>query len=360
MANKKTDKRIVLTGGGTTGHVSVNLALIPLLKREGWDIYYMGSKNGIEKDLISPIEGVKYVSIPTGKLRRYFDFENVKDIFKVIGGIIQSIFKIAKIKPNVVFSKGGFVSVPVLTGAYFNRIPSITHESDLTPGLANRLVQPFVKTVFTNFPDTVKYIKSGKGKFLGPVIRESLLNGDRLRAKSALAIANNKPTILVMGGSLGAKNLNNIVRANLDELLKSYNVIHSCGKDGMDKSIEKDGYYQFEYINEDLRDILALSDIVVSRAGANAIFEFLYYKKPMLLIPLPTNQSRGDQIDNAKSFEKNGYAIMREEEKLDSDSLLSSINDIYNNRQFFIDNMSKVNFDDTVSKIYQEILRVKK
>ncbi|MDO5026536.1 MAG: undecaprenyldiphospho-muramoylpentapeptide beta-N-acetylglucosaminyltransferase [Tissierellia bacterium] len=354
MRNKKIDKRIILTGGGTTGHVAVNLALIPRLLDQGYEIYYMGSKKGIEKDLIKPLENVKYVAISTGKLRRYFSWENFKDIFRVLWGILQSIYFIFKINPNVIFSKGGFVSVPVLIGGWVNRKAQIAHESDLTPGLANKLVQPFIKTIFTTFPDTEKYIKSGKAKFLGPVIRQDLLDGDKQRLKEKLKIEDDKKILLLMGGSLGAQALNKLLRENLDQLLQDFNIIHSCGKGGLDPSIDKKGYYQFEYINEGLNDVLAASDLVITRAGANAIFEFLYYKIPMLLIPFEYG-SRGDQIDNAKSFTDMGFSLMRMESKLDKKSFFEAIYQVDSKRDDMKKKMSNYSFDDSIGKILKEI-----
>lgn len=359
MRNKKIDKRILLTGGGTTGHVAVNLALIPKLLDQGYEIYYMGSKKGIENELIKPLDKVKYISISTGKLRRYFSWENFKDVFKVLWGIIQATYFIFKINPNVVFSKGGFVSVPVLIGGWINGKPQIAHESDLTPGLANKIVQPFIKTIFTTFPDTEKYIKSGKAKFLGPVIREELLNGDGDRLRKKLNIENDKKILLVMGGSLGAQAINKMLRDQMDDLLKDFNIIHSCGKGGIDPSINKEGYFQFEYINEGLNDVLAASDLVITRAGANAIFEFLYYKIPMLLIPFEYG-SRGDQIDNAKSFTKLGYSIMRMESKLNEKDFLEAIYELNSKRQEMKENMAKFSFNDTVGVIVNEINSLKK
>lgn len=351
---------IVLTGGGTTGHVSVNLALIPLLKDKGWEIHYIGSKKGIEKNLISEIDYVHYHEISTGKLRRYFSYENLKDIFKVILGTIQATYKIFKIRPNVTFSKGGYVSVPVLVGSWLNRVPSITHESDLTPGLANKLVQPFVKTIFTTFEETEKYIKDGKGTFLGPVIRDSLKNGNAELARQFLKIKSDKPVLLVMGGSLGASFINKTIVENLDILLQKFEIVHSTGEDWFNPSIQREGYHQFKYINAELKDIFALADLVVSRSGANAIFEFLYYRIPMILIPLPTTQSRGDQIDNAKNFERNGYGIMIEEKNANQEVLLDVIEKVFKNKEFYIKNMEKFEFNDTIKIIYDKLIEIKR
>ena len=356
----KDKKKILLTGGGTTGHVSVNLALIPMLKEEGWDIYYMGSKNGIERELVEEFDYVNYLAISTGKLRRYFDWENFKDFFRVIAGVFQASHKIRKVKPDIIFSKGGFVSVPPIIGGFFNRVPALSHESDLTPGLANKLSQPFVKKIFTTFEDTTDYIKDDKGYFLGPVIRESLKNGDRKKAKEFLGLKNDKENILVMGGSLGARQLNANVREVLDDLLEDYNVIHAVGKGGLDSDLEREGYYQMEYINEELKDILALADMVVSRAGSNAIFEFLYYKIPMLLIPLPLSQSRGDQLDNAKSFQDKGYAKVLDEDDMTREEFLKSIREMSENKAYYEDNMKDVDFDNTIGIIYDQLEKYRK
>lgn len=350
--------KIVLTGGGTTGHVSVNLALIPKLLQDGWDVHYIGSKKGIERDLIQDIQGVTYHSIATGKLRRYLSLENIKDFFKVILGTIQATFKVFTIKPNVAFSKGGFVSVPVLVATWINRVPALTHESDLTPGLANKLVQPFVKTVFTTFEDTSKYIRDGKGTFLGPVIREDLKGGDRQKAIEYLGIKNDKPVLLSMGGSLGSKYINDTIRENLDNLLENFNIIHATGKGNIDPSIAREGYYQFEYIKGELKDILALADLVITRSGSNAIFEFLYYKIPMILIPLKQG-SRGDQIDNAKNFEKHGYAVLVDEDS-EKQTLLNAIDYVNSNSGKIKSQMNTFLFSDTVQVIYDTINKIKK
>lgn len=359
MRNKKVDKRIVLTGGGTTGHVSVNLALIPRLLDRGYEIYYMGSKKGIERDLITAFNQVKYVPISTGKLRRYFSWENFKDVLRVSWGSLQAIWQVFKIRPNIAFSKGGFVSVPVLIGTKINGVPAITHESDLSPGLANKLVQPLVKEIFTTFPETERYIKSGKGTYLGPVIRDELKKGNGERARLSLGL-DHKPVILVMGGSLGARKINEVIRQAIPELKDKFNIIHACGKNNLDHSIKDDSYIQFEYISKGLNDILALSDIVISRSGSNAIFEFLYYKIPMLLVPYSLRASRGDQIENAESFKKKGYGEVLDEDNLDKADLIDMINKMMDNRSSYIEKMSQVNFEDSVATILDKIEKYKK
>lgn len=364
MAGKnKKESRIVLTGGGTTGHVAVNLALIPELKKENYQIDYLGSKNGIEKELISAIPGVTYHSISTGKFRRgkslNIFIKNLGDIFRIISGIFQSIYKIGRLKPQIVFSKGGFVSVPVILGAWINRIPSLTHESDLTPGLANRLVQPFVKKVFTTFPETTNYIRKDKGQFLGPIVRDSLKNGDKKRFIRDYKLSPDKPILLVMGGSQGAHAINNYVRQNLDSLLEYFQVIHQTGKGGLDQSKQGTAYLQFEYINDGLNDLLAAADMVVTRSGSNAIFEFLYYQLPMFLIPYEIG-SRGDQIDNARSFEKEGFAKTILESKLNNELFLDGVLSVYKQRDEMKARMSQFKFDNTLNQLIEAIEQFKK
>jgi len=332
------DKRIVLTGGGTTGHVAVNLALIPKLIDQGWSIYYIGSNDGIEQELISKVDHVRYFAVSTGKLRRYFDWNNLKDPFKVLKGVFQAYRILKKMKPNVVFSKGGFVSVPVVLAARLAGVPSIIHESDLTPGLANKIAMPFAKKICVTFPETLDLIDKNKGQHVGAVVREALFHGDREKGLAFCGFDIHKPVLLIMGGSSGARNINDAVRRNLDVLLTEFQVVHLCGKGNVVPSLDNPGYRQYEYINEELPDLLKMATLVISRAGSNAIFEFLALQKPMILIPLPKSQSRGDQIDNAKSFEKAGFAKVLYEEQLDS-NLLKSIKELYRHRFEYIDRM---------------------
>ena len=333
-------KKIVLTGGGTAGHVTPNIALIPYLKEAGYDIYYIGSKGGMEEELIKKCN-IPYYGISSGKLRRYFDKKNFSDIFKVLKGIMQAKHIIRKIKPDVVFSKGGFVAVPVVVGAAMNKVSVVCHESDITPGLANKLAMPFAKAVCTTFPEAVKHIKDGKGIYTGTPIRDILFKGDRDKGLKLCSFSGNKPVMLIMGGSQGSVKVNTSIRELLGKLLPKYDIIHLCGKGNKDESLEgKEGYKQFEYISDELPDIFAMADFVVSRAGSNAICEFLALHKPMLLIPLGKNASRGDQILNAKSFEKQGFAEVIDEEKMTKGSLFDAINKVYDNRETYINNMA--------------------
>lgn len=320
-----SEKSILFTGGGTAGHVIVNLALIPYFQKEGWKIDYIGSKKGIERDLIEGMEGVTYHNISTGKLRRYMSVENLKDPFKVLKGTFDAWNIIRKTRPNVIFSKGGFVSVPVVFAAKLRRVPTLIHESDLTPGLANKLAMPFAKKVLTTFPETVQYVPEKKAEHVGAVIRESLFQGDREKGWKLVSGCEEKPVLLIMGGSIGSKRINEVIRENLNELLNDFTIIHICGSNNVDETKKQSGYTQFEYVQDELKDLFAITDLVVSRAGANAIFEFLALDFPMLLIPLSLAASRGDQIDNAKSFLKQGYAHMLEEEQLTSKRFMEEV-----------------------------------
>ncbi|MCL2527702.1 MAG: undecaprenyldiphospho-muramoylpentapeptide beta-N-acetylglucosaminyltransferase, partial [Defluviitaleaceae bacterium] len=301
-------KKIILTGGGTAGHVTPNLALLPLLKAEGYEIHYIGSKDGLEKELVEAT-GIPYYGISAGKLRRYMDVKNITDIFRVIRGFGNAYSILKQIKPDIVFSKGGFVTVPVLTAARVLRIKSVSHESDLTPGLANRLSQPFTSKICVSFPETLAHLPVHKGVLTGTPIRKELLAGDRIKGLQLCQWSDGgKPVILVTGGSQGAAAINSGIREILPQLISHYRIIHLCGK-GNTTGTNIPGYLEFEYVKEGLEDLYALADIVVSRAGANTLFELLAMKKPNLLIPLPLESSRGDQILNAESFVLQGFSM---------------------------------------------------
>lgn len=344
-------KRIVLTGGGTAGHVMVNLAIIPTLQVEGWKIDYIGSKFGIEKDLIENQTNVTYHSISTGKLRRYLSIENFKDPFKVLKGIAQAYRILGKQKPHVVFSKGGFVSVPVLVAARMRGIPAVIHESDITPGLANKLAMPFAKRILTTFPETNQSISNHKATWIGAVVRPELFHGNKQNGLSFAKLSGKKPVLLIMGGSGGAKRINEAVRTELGRLIEQFEIVHICGKDNLDPTIQEQGYTQFEYIGDELPDLLAATDFVLSRAGANSIFEFLALNKPMLLIPLSRQASRGDQILNAASFQKQGYAHVLEEEQLTNDSLVQALLELQENEDKLKHNMQNYHSTEAKTKV---------
>ena len=344
-------KKIILTGGGTAGHVTPNIALLPRLREAGFDITYIGSYNGIEKQLLKE-QKVPYYGISSGKLRRYFDIKNFSDPLKVIKGFGQSIRLMRKLKPDIVFSKGGFVSVPVILAAKFCHIPSIIHESDLTPGLANKLAIPNAAKVCCNFPETLKYLPEDKAVLTGPPIRKELLSGNKENARKLCNFTKEKPVLFIVGGSSGSKFINDTIRGLLPELLKSYQIIHMCGKGNIEESLNRTvGYKQFEYIGSELNDIFSLADLVISRAGANSICELLALHKPNILIPLSASASRGDQILNAQSFEKQGFSVVIEEEIITPDKLLNMIHETYKNRERYIHAMKQSNSINSVDKI---------
>ena len=344
-------KKIVLTGGGTAGHCTPNLALIPYLRDAGYEIAYIGSIGGIEKKLVADYD-IPYVPIETGKLRRYFDPKNFSDPFRVIRGYQEAHKFLKEFAPNIVFSKGGYVGVPVVHAAHSLHIPCIIHESDMTPGLANKLCVPFSTKVCCNFPETMEGLPDSKAVLTGTPIRDELFQGERKRGLALCGFDESKPVLMVIGGSLGASSVNKTVRDNLDALLQKFQIVHLCGKDKMDNLLlTRPGYRQFEYVKEDLKDLYAMADIVLSRAGANAICEIKALNKPNLLIPLSAKASRGDQILNARSFQRQGFSMVLEEEEITEKSLLNAIRELYHNRQSYIDAMSGSNTIDSIEKI---------
>ncbi|WP_343210198.1 undecaprenyldiphospho-muramoylpentapeptide beta-N-acetylglucosaminyltransferase [Anaerolentibacter hominis] len=344
-------KRIVLTGGGTAGHVTPNIALLPKLKEEGYDVHYIGSYDGIEKKLIEDL-GIPYYGISSGKLRRYFDPKNFSDPFKVLKGCSQANTLLKKLRPDIVFSKGGFVAVPVVLAAKRRKIPAIIHESDMTPGLANRLCIPWATKICANFPETLNNLPGDKAVLTGSPIRKELYAGNKISGLDYCHFTSSKPVLMVIGGSLGAASVNDAVRKVLPELLRDFQVIHLCGKDKLDPVLEgTPGYVQFEYIKKELADLFAASDIVISRAGANAICELLALRKPNILIPLPAAASRGDQILNARSFERQGFSYVLEEEKMSNETLMEAVTTVYSNLNSYIQAMELSGQSNAIEKI---------
>ncbi|KKI93062.1 UDP-diphospho-muramoylpentapeptide beta-N- acetylglucosaminyltransferase [Bacillus sp. SA1-12] len=350
-------KTIVFTGGGSAGHVTPNIAIIEEIKRNNiLDIYYIGSKKGIEKELIKKIN-IPYFSISSGKLRRYLDFENIVDIFRVLKGCSEARKILKKLKPDLIFSKGGFVSVPVIVAAKSLSIPIFIHESDMTPGLANKISQRFAAKIFTSFEETKKFFPENKTKAIGSPIRKEIFYGSADKGRSFLGFDDRRPILTIMGGSLGAKKINKAVRASLNQLTDRYQIVHLCGKNNIDDSLfAVSGYKQFEYVHGELADILAATHLVITRGGSNSIFEFLALKIPMLIIPLSLQQSRGDQILNAKSFEEKGYSLTLKEENLTSESLLNSLDLIEKKRKEVRMNMEHSSIGDALSILVNEIL----
>lgn len=353
-------KRIILTGGGTAGHVTPNIALIPALKRQGYEIYYIGSYEGMEKSLIEE-QGIPYYGISSGKLRRYKSIKNLSDPFRVVKGYFEAKKLMKQLKPDIVFSKGGFVTVPVVLAAKGKNIPAIIHESDMTPGLANRICIPRATKVCANFTETIDKLPAQKAILTGTPIRQELFSGNRIKGAQFCGFSLNKPILMVTGGSLGALKVNQGIRSILPKLLEHFQVVHLCGNGKLDESLlNTKGYVQFEYVKEEMADLFAAADLVISRAGANTIFELLALKKPNLLIPLSAASSRGDQILNANSFEKQGYSKVLKEEDMNETSLYEAIMDLYENRQAYIEVMgsSKLNNSiDTIVSLINQVAR---
>jgi UDP-N-acetylglucosamine--N-acetylmuramyl-(pentapeptide) pyrophosphoryl-undecaprenol N-acetylglucosamine transferase len=317
-------KRIVLTGGGTAGHVMPNLALLPQLRAAGFDVVYIGSA-GVEKGLVTAAH-VPFYEISTGKLRRYFSVQNVLDVGRIIAGFFQALILMMRLRPHAVFSKGGFVAVPVTLAAWCFGVPVVTHESDYSPGLANKIITPFSRKILYTFPETAKFLPKERSEMVGTPVRQDLFSGDAERGRQLCGFGPQKPILLVMGGSQGAQRINEALRSILPELTQNFNVVHITGK-GKSIGYSAPGYVGFEFVGEELKDVFAATDIVVTRAGANSIFEILALKKPMLLIPLEVG-SRGDQVLNAKSFAAKGWALTLSESKMTGELLAESIKNL--------------------------------
>lgn len=322
-------KKIVLTGGGTLGHVTPHLSLIPHLLQAGYEIHYIGTEKGMEAEKIRSVSGVTYHAVQSGKLRRYFSWQNFIDPFKVIAGAFQSAHLMGKIKPDVVFSKGGFVAVPVVFGAWLHRVPVVCHESDLTPGLANRLCAPFARKIATTFPECAQAL-GPKAEMTGTPLRPELFQGSRARGLSLLGFDGSRPILLMMGGSSGAQAVNKALREALPRLTDQFDVAHICGKGNLDEGLQgMSGYRQLEFLDAELPDALACADLVLSRAGSNALCEFQALCKPMLLVPYPKGASRGDQILNAQSLQKRGLARVLLQEDMTADTLVKALDETW-------------------------------
>lgn len=347
---------VVLTGGGTAGHVTPNLALIPELQKRGIAVEYIGTQKGMERGLIEET-GVPYHVISAGKLRRYLDKENLTDMAKIVKGTLEARRILKKVRPGVVFSKGGFVSCPVVWAAKSLKIPVIIHESDMTPGLANRLSQKSAKKIAYTFPETEKYLPADKRVLTGLPIRTSLLSGSGEEGRKICGFHSEKPVLLVMGGSQGAGVLNDVIRRNLKTLLEKYQICHLCGKGNVKEELQEDGYYQCEYASDELPHLMQMSDLFLSRAGATAIHEMLFVGRPMVLVPLSKAASRGDQILNADSFQKRGFAEVIPEEELTDERLIKTLDKTFENRLEMEQNIKKAEGVNGLSEVLSLILK---
>ena len=349
--------RIVLTGGGTAGHVMPHLALLPKLREAGWDVHYVGS-SGIERDLIHPT-GIPFHSILVGKLRRYLSVQNLFDVLKVFLGTLQAFILLLRLRPDVVFSKGGFVSVPVAVGARLLGIPVVTHESDVTPGLANRIIEKFATRILYSFPETSRYVPATISRLVGSPVRQELLEGNRDKGLSFCGFSGEmRPVLLVMGGSQGAQRINEALLADLPALLHHWRVIHLAGK-GKLLDFKHPNYRAFEFLKHEMPDVLAAADVVVSRAGANSIFELLALRKPMLLIPLKSG-SRGDQLDNAESFARNGWARILVEASLAPGVLEREVQQLFREGSHLIEAQSSFSGGRDSQAVFHELEAVVK
>ncbi len=346
-------KRIVFTGGGTAGHVTPNIALIRALLDEGWEVHYIGTRNGMERELIGELPEVTYHCISSGKLRRYFSWQNFLDPFRVLRGIGQSRMILRRVRPDVIFSKGGFVSVPVVIAA--GRIPVVAHESDYSPGLSNRIASHFTDHVCVSFEDTLKDLKKHNGTYTGTPIRSELYHGSPERARAFTGLTSGKPVLLCMGGSLGAQRLNELLREALPSLLPVFDVIHLCGHGKTDPGLDAEGYVQYEFIEKELPDLFALSDVVLSRAGANSVFELLALHKPSVLVPLTLHSTRGDQLLNAEYFKRKGFAEILDQNTATKEDLSEAVLRVYAHRETYISAMRAERQSDGTGPILQII-----
>ncbi len=349
-------RRILFTGGGTAGHVTPNVALIERFRDEGWDAIYIGSADGIERSIVADT-GIPFYAVATGKLRRYFSWRNFTDPFRIAFGLLQAVWLCLRLSPDVVFSKGGFVAVPVVVAAWLCRIPVIAHESDTTPGLATRLSVPFARQICVNFESTLACLPAGKGIVTGSPVRRALLEGNAERGRAALGLSDDKPVLLVVGGSLGARAINDAVRGALEDLCKTFEVVHIVGSGNMDDDADRPGYYQHEFIRDAFGDVLAAADLAISRAGANAIYELLVTRTPHVLVPLPRAASRGDQIENAEAFRALGMSRLVYQEDLSPETLLVAVQEAWAGREALHDALGGFDVPDTVDMIYALVER---
>ncbi len=341
---------LLLTGGGTAGHCTPNLAIIPYAEKFFDKIYYIGSEHGIEKNIIESA-GIPYFSVPCAKLNRSLTLKNLSIPFKVLSGIHEAGKIIDKLNPDVVFSKGGYVSVPTVIAAHRRKIPVIAHESDYTVGLANKITSRYCKKVLTSFPHTAEELKNGQ--YVGSPLRKELFSTKKEEALKKFGFSGEKPIILITGGSQGAQAINQAVSEAIPELLPKFDIIHICGKNNSN-GIKKKGYYQAEYLN-DIENAFAAADVCVTRAGSNTLFELMSLKKPCVLIPLPKGVSRGDQILNARYFQKLGLSFLLTQDTLTTDSLIFAITSTYANRYNILRNFAKHPITDASSKIAEII-----
>ena len=353
MGNLKNYRSIVLTGGGTAGHVMPNLALVDKLKKHFNKIYYLGTREGIEYQLVKNRADIEFIEIPAVKFRRTVSLSNFSIPFKLFNSIKKAKSILKKIQPSIIFSKGGYVAIPVAIAGKLLKIKVISHESDITMGLANKVIYPFCHKLLTSFETTSKNKK--KAIFTGSPIRPEILSGKPETLRKTLKFPKEKQTLLFFGGSIGATFINQLVWDNIDLLCNKYNVLHIVGKGKFNKNIKNKYYHQVEFVSN-IQDYFSLADICICRSGANTIFELLAIKKPAILIPLPKLESRGDQILNAEYFQKKRYATVLLQENATSENLFKTIDKTIKKQNTLIKAMEKSNAIDATDKIISIIL----
>lgn len=350
--------KIAFTGGGTAGHVTPNIALMEKFRDLGWDMLYIGSSNGIERELVAQFDPqLPYYSISCEKLRRKFSFKTFLIPFKVPFGCLQACWYLLRNKVDVVFSKGGFVSLPVVIGAWLAGKPVIAHESDRSPGLANRIAFPFCRKICVTFATTQAYFRnSTKVVITGNPIRKSFFQVDKDAIRNKYGVDQQQPLLLVFGGSMGAESINRIIRQHLPELLRYYQVIHVCGKGKLDPQFDSyNSYQQFEYIGDDFPGLLATADYVISRAGSNSIYELLILHKPHILIPLNNQATRGDQVENAEYFRQQNISTVLYEHEIDAHTLLFALSELDERREEIDLRINNLGISNAVDKIVELI-----
>ena len=330
---------ILLTGGGTAGHVTPHFAILQELKNHFSKIYYVGSEFGIEKQLVKE-KGIDYYSINPVKLVRSFTLKNAIVPFKFIKSVNEAKIILQKLSPTVVFSKGGYVALPVVIAASSLNIPVITHESDLSIGLSNKIASHYAISVLTTFKKTALSVKNGV--YVGAPVREELFNNNKQECFDYFKFYNSLPVLLIIGGSSGAKSLNEVFYKSFKEIVKNFNVIHVVGK-GNKNNLSHPHYRQLEYANMAL--VYPIVNVCVSRAGSNTAFELFALKIPTLFMPLPKGNSRGDQIENAKYFSELKVASVLYMQDATPTNFIQKVYDVYKNSNYYIQNIKKQNFE---------------
>lgn len=362
--------KILLTGGGTGGHLVPLLSIISEIKKRDAEaeFLFVGPKSDFNDVLKA--DNIEVREISAGKIRRYFSWENFSDIFRILVGTDQALFYILRFKPDVVFSKGGFGAVPVVWAAWLLRIPVMSHESDTVPGLANKLIGKWATKIFVAFPEAEKHFQKNKVIISGNPIRKDILSGDRRKAQDFFGFNEKLPVLLVFGGSQGAQHINDILFKALPNLLPDFQVIHICGTKNFEEIKQKtsglelankERYKVYPYLGEEMKDAFALADFVVSRAGANSLSEIIALEKLSLIIPL-SSAANNHQYYNAKYFADQKMVLMAEEKDLDIDEFISKLKELRERKNELVENLRKYNFssgDKSPEEIIaEEIVRV--